>query len=119
MESIRRLVAWQRAMDLVVEVYDLSRCFPRDELFGLTSQVRRSVISVPSNIAEGNERDTLGERRHFISTARGSLAEVDTQLEAAVRVGYLERKRLSNAAELIDHTSRMLTNLRRNLNGRP
>lgn len=119
MQSVRRLVAWQRAMDLLVEVYDLSRVFPREEMFGLTSQLRRAALSVPSNIAEGNERDGAGERRHFLSNARGSLAEVDTQIEAALRLGYVTTAHIPNAVDLIDQVARMLTRMRQNVRGRP
>ena len=89
MASYRDLVAWQQAMELVVSVYELTRTFPREELFGLTSQVRRSAASIPSNIAEGQgRRSGTGEFRQFLYVARGSLNETETDLEVAIRLGY-------------------------------
>lgn len=87
--SYTELVAWQRAMDLAVEVYRATQGFPPDERFGLTSQVRRAAVSVPSNIAEGQGRLTKGEFRQFLGQARGSLLEVETQMELARRLGFL------------------------------
>jgi four helix bundle protein len=83
-----RLV-WQKAIALVTQVYLVTRSFPREELYGLTSQVRRSAVSVPSNIAEGQARFTPGEFRQFLGIARGSLAELETQLIIAENLGYL------------------------------
>lgn len=114
MQSARSLRAWQTSMDLLVEVYGLSRSFPRDELFVMTSQLRRAVLSVPSNIAEGNTRETVADRRHFFTAARGSLAEVDTQLEAAVRLGYAPQARIASILELVEHSNALLINLSRN-----
>jgi four helix bundle protein len=96
MESIRRrvssyrdLVVWQKAVDLVTEVYTATSSFPREEAFGLTAQMRRCAVSVPSNIAEGQGRATKGEFIQFLSHARGSLFELETQLHIAGRLGYL------------------------------
>ncbi|MGA8669035.1 MAG: four helix bundle protein [Terracidiphilus sp.] len=82
-QSFRDLLVWQRAIQLTVAVYRLTRDFPREELYGLTSQVRRSAISVASNIAEGQGRLTAGEFRQFLGIARGSNFEVQTQVEIA------------------------------------
>lgn len=82
------LRAWQAAMLLVEEVYSLTSTFPREEQFGLISQMRRAAVSVPSNIAEGAARNGTKELIHFLAIATGSLAELDTQLELAVRLGY-------------------------------
>jgi four helix bundle protein len=82
------LLAWQRAMDLCDEIYRLTSNFPSQEMFGLTSQLRKSAISVASNIAEGEGRLTRGERKQSLGHARGSLYEVETQLFIARRVGY-------------------------------
>jgi four helix bundle protein len=81
--SFRDLVVWQRAMQLTVAIYRLTRDFPRDEQYGLTSQIRRSAVSVPSNIAEGQGRLNAGEFRQFLGIARGSNCELQTQLEIA------------------------------------
>jgi len=81
--SFRDLVVWQRAMQLTVAIYRLSQKFPREEIYGLTSQIRRSAVSVPSNIAEGHGRLNSGEYRQFLGIARGSNFELQTQLEIA------------------------------------
>ncbi|MCD7097890.1 four helix bundle protein [Stenotrophomonas sp. MMGLT7] len=83
-----RLDAWQDSMDLVERVYALSATFPDAERFGLTSQVRRSAVSIPSNIAEGAARRSTPDYLRFLSIARGSLAELDTQMKIAERLGY-------------------------------
>jgi four helix bundle protein len=85
--------AWQKAMDLVVETYKVSRDFPKEELYGLTSQMRRAAVSVPANIAEGQGRRLSGEFIHFLGNARGSLLELDTHLEIALRLSYIEQKK--------------------------
>ena len=103
-ESYRDLIAWRKAMHLVREIYDATRLFPRDELYGLTSQLRRAAVSVPSNIAEGQARFSSKELAHFLSQARGSLVEIETQLLIAQDLGYLSatktRLLLQQAAEL-------------------
>jgi four helix bundle protein len=84
----RELVVWQRGMDIVEAVYRVTRAFPKSELYGLTSQVRRAAVSVPSNIAEGQTRATTKEYLNHISMAQASLAEVETQLEIARWLGF-------------------------------
>jgi four helix bundle protein len=84
------LLVWQATMELCETTYRLTSAFPKHELFGLTAQLRRSAISVPSNIAEGEGRLTWGERRQFLSHARGSLFELETQFLIAGRLGYIE-----------------------------
>jgi four helix bundle protein len=91
----RELQVWQRGMDLVVAVYRLSAEFPRAEIYGLTSQVRRSAVSVPSNIAEGHTRESTKEYLQHLSVAQASLAEVETQLEIACRLAYLRPEQLT------------------------
>jgi four helix bundle protein len=86
----RELLIWQRAMDLCEEVYRVTATFPGSEAYGLTVQLRKSAASIPSNIAEGEGRLTRGERRQFLSQARGSLFEVDTQIELASRFRYVQ-----------------------------
>ncbi|HLH20729.1 MAG TPA: four helix bundle protein [Bryobacteraceae bacterium] len=88
--SFRRLEVWQRGMELVEAVYRVSASFPKAELYGITSQIRRAALSVPSNIAEGHTRASTREYIQHLSVAQGSLAEVDTQLELAGRLGYLD-----------------------------
>ena len=111
--SHRRLVAWQLGKDLVEHIYRLSSAFPADERFGLTAQIRRAAVSIPSNIAEGNQRVSSADKRHFATVARGSVAEVETQLEIAIRLKMTSAESTEEAFELLDHPGRALTNLRR------
>ncbi len=83
------LVVWQSSIALVKTIYDLTSKFPREETFGLTAQMRRAAVSVPSNIAEGAARSSKKEFGHFLAIARGSLSELETQLEIAKQLGYL------------------------------
>ncbi len=78
--SYQDLVAWQKAMDLVTEIYRVSQKFPKEELFGLASQIRRAAVSIPSNIAEGRGKASKGDFQYFLGHARGSLSEVETQV---------------------------------------
>src|SRR5579864_9055186 len=89
MRGYRDLKTWQEAMELVKGVYVATRHFPRDELYGLTSQLRRAAVSIPSNIAEGQARFSSKEFAHFLSQARGSLVEIETQILIAQDLGYL------------------------------
>jgi four helix bundle protein len=86
----RDLHVWQRGMDLVEAVYRVSAAFPKSELYGLTGQIRRAAVSIPSNIAEGHTRESTKEYLNHVSMAQGSLAEVETQLELAVRLKLVE-----------------------------
>lgn len=89
MKHYKDLLVWQKAIGLVTHVYDVTRSFPGEERYGLTSQIRRAAVSVPSNIAEGQARLTPGEFLQFLGVARASLAELDTQLIIAEKPGYL------------------------------
>ncbi len=89
-ESFRELIAWQKAMALVTDVYRETEAFPSREIYGLTNQVRRAAVSVASNIAEGKGRLSKKEFVQFLANARGSLCEVQTQLEIAKNLGYLD-----------------------------
>ncbi|HLX83873.1 MAG TPA: four helix bundle protein [Terriglobales bacterium] len=88
--SYRDLVAWQKAMRFVAEIYAVTQRFPIEERFGLTGQLRRAAVSVPSNIAEGQARFSQKEFHHFLSMARGSLVEIETQILIAKELGYLQ-----------------------------
>ena len=90
--SYRDLIAWQKALALVTTIYEISAEFPKHELYGLTSQIRRAAVSVVSNIAEGQAHFSPKEFRHFLSHARGSLVEIETQLIIAQNLGYLQEK---------------------------
>ena len=108
MSSFRDLDVWQLGMDLVVEVYKLCRALPPEERFALTEQLRRAVISVPSNVAEGFSRNSPKEFRHFLQIASGSRAEVQTQLLIAERVGLLTREQTKPALLLTEGLGRAL-----------
>src|SRR4029434_5720887 len=87
--SFRDLDVWQLGVDVVIEIYRVTRAVPAEEKFGLTAQVRRAAVAIPSNIAEGHNRLGAAEFRRFVSIARGSVAEVETQLAVAVALGYI------------------------------
>jgi four helix bundle protein len=89
-QHYKDLVVWQKAIGLVTDVYRCTRCFPREELYGLVSQMRRAAVSVACNIAEGQGRLTRGEFRHFLGMTKGSLLELETQLIIAQRLDYIE-----------------------------
>ena len=110
-----QLDVWKLAMDLVVEIYSITKAFPSDERFGLAIQLRRAAVSIPSNIAEGNARQSRAEYRHFVSISRGSLAEVETELAVAERLKYVGSDGLSQAREKSTRTGQMLTKLRKSL----
>ena len=114
-QNYRDLIAWQKSMDLVESVYALTRAFPVDERYGLTSQLRRAVVSVPSNIAEGQGRRSRSEFVHFLSIAHGSLREVETQLLIAVRLGYLKSEASTPVLALSDEVGRLVSGLARSL----
>lgn len=88
MRKHHKLLAWQESVNLVKQVYEISSHYPKEELYGLTSQMRRAAVSVPSNIAEGAARDSSAEFARFLIIARGSLSELDTQLLIAKELGY-------------------------------
>jgi len=109
------LHVWQKSMDLAEKVYCLSKKFPHEEMYALTSQIRRAVVSIPSNIAEGKCRGTKSEYRHFLSIAIGSLAEVETQILLAVRFGYVTMADAQDSLKLREDISKMLVSLRAKL----
>ncbi|MDF1514117.1 MAG: four helix bundle protein [Anaerolineae bacterium] len=114
-QSHRDLIVWQKAMDMVVQVYHLTNHFPKSELYRLTSQVTRSAASVPANIAEGHARASTKEYAHFLAIAKGSLMETETFLMLAVRLDYLSQPQAAPALALITEISKMLTVLRKRL----
>ncbi len=109
--SYRDLVVWRKAIELVKQVYALTAEFPAHERYGLSDQLRRAAVSVPSNIAEGQGRQVVGEFRHFLRVALGSLAEVDTQLVIAVELGYLTAEATQPATDLALEIRKMLYTL--------
>ena len=115
--TYRELFVWQKAKALVVRVYQSTQTFPKTEIYGLTSQIRRAAVSVPSNIAEGQGRLTSGEFLHFLGIARGSLLELDTQLAVALDLRYLEAPQQMSLADEIHQVlgllNRLIESLRR------
>jgi four helix bundle protein len=111
----RELVAWQKAMDLVVLVYKVTEEYPRKEMFGLTNQTRRAAVSVPSNIAEGQGRQTSREFANFLAIARGSLQELETQTLLGKRLKFVSEHQASEVLSLADEVSRILRGLSRSL----
>jgi four helix bundle protein len=112
MRGYRDLVAWQKSMQLVKDIYRVTRGFPKDEIYALTSQLRRAAISVPSNLAEGHGRFSRKEFRQFIGHARGSLLEVETQLEIARDLGYLDSRAASDLMAEASEIARILNGLK-------
>ena len=98
----QELIVWQKAMELSKAIYRVTKSFPADERFGLASQLRRASVSVPSNIAEGQGRLTAGEFKQFLGTARGSVFEVETQVQLATELGYIPA---NDAEQIIELTS--------------
>ena len=113
--SYRDLLVWQKAMELVNQVYSVTDDFPQNELFGLTSQIRRSAVSIPSNIAEGHGRNSNKEFLRFIYIALGSLAELDTQTEIATRQQMLTEAQATSIFQQITETRKMLYGLANSL----
>ena len=111
----RDLKVWQVAMNLAEQCYHATKCYPKEELFGLTSQIRRAAVSVPANIAEGQGRQHTKEFLNFLSIARGSLMEVETHLILSQRVGLIDQTTLNALLKTSDEISRMLSGLRRAL----
>jgi len=110
-ESYRQLIAWQKSMDLVEAVYRCTRHFPREEMYCLTVQVRRAAISVASNIAEGQARHSQKEFHHFLTLARGSLVEIETQIEIAARLKYVDAAETGALLERCAELGRILNGL--------
>jgi four helix bundle protein len=115
MRPHEKLEVWSLAMDFVVEVYRSTEAFPKEEKFGLTSQIRRAAVSVPANIAEGAARQSSKEFIYFLSNAQGSASELETELTIAYRLGYLAQSRYSELLAMLDKIGRMITGLSQHL----
>lgn len=113
--SYRDLKVWQTSIDVVEHVYRLTQNFPKQEVYGLSSQIQRAAVSIPSNIAEGHARYSTKEFLQHLSIALGSLAELETQLVLAERLGYSNRNNLEVVLSKTDETGRMLRGLQRSL----
>ncbi len=115
-KSFRDLRVWQAGIELVENVYRLTRTFPQHKLYGLTGQMRRAAVSIPSNIAEGHTREHRKEYLYHLSVAQASLAELETQLEIATRPNYLQPEQLGQAMEQTASLGKQLYALRNALN---
>ncbi len=109
------LIVWQKGITLVKEIYRLTQKFPSEEKFGLVAQMRRSAVSIPSNIAEGQARHTTGEFIQFVSHAEGSVAELDTQLILSTELGFCSKPATEATVGLLFELKRMLNSLPRKL----
>ncbi len=118
-QSYKEMIVWQKAMELCTEIYRVSRKFPHEELYALTNQIRRAAVSIPSNIAEGQARKSTPEFVNFLSIAKGSLAELETQMEIAVRLKYLRSEDISSAISLCNEIGKMLVVLMQRLQTNP
>ena len=107
-DSYKDLIVWQRAMDIAKGVYEIAKLLPKDELFVLSSQMRRAAISIPSNIAEGQARNSSKEFRNFLSVAKGSAAELETQLLLCVEIGYCKEEDIMGVLSLIAEVAKMI-----------
>ena len=114
-KSYQDLETWKQAMALVVEVYRVTKLFPKEELFGLTSQVRRAAVSIPSNIAEGQGRDSTKEFLHHLSIAYGSLCEAETQILIAKKLDYLGQQDYESLLDLAGRVGRLINGLSKSL----
>ncbi len=115
MHNFRELKVWKKSRILVKDVYILTQKFPKAEQFGLTSQIRRSAISVPSNIAEGCGRDTKKQLSHFLEIAMGSSCELETQLLLAFDIGYLTEIELNTVVTQINKIQKMIVGFKKSL----
>lgn len=118
MRPHEKLEVWKKAVDFVVLIYEITKSFPSDEKFGLTSQIRRASVSIPANIAEGAARRTDNEFLQFVSIAQGSSSEVETELLIAYRIGYLQQTKYSELKQELDSIGRMLVGLSNHLKNR-
>jgi len=110
-KSYKDLQIWQRSMDLVEKIYRITGKLPNSEQWGLSSQMRRAAVSVPSNIAEGYGRQATGEYRHHLSIARASLLELETQVLLCHRLGFLDESEVNSLIDEIEEISKMIASL--------
>ncbi|MGA2619442.1 MAG: four helix bundle protein [Thermoguttaceae bacterium] len=114
-KSYEELLVWQEAVNLAQQVYKATKAFPQEERYGLTSQMRRAAVSVPSNVAEGQARETRGEFVQFLGHSRGSLAELDTQLILAQKMSFLAPPAAAELRQQVAKVGKLLNGLRRSL----
>ena len=114
-KTFKELIAWQEAMNLVEMTYQETKNFPKEELYGLTSQIRRAVVSIPANIAEGNGRKSRKEYLHFLSISNGSLKELETHILIAERLKYISIEKSDKLQAKLQTVSRLVSGLRNSL----
>ncbi len=114
-QSYRELEVWRLAIDLADKVYDVTENFPKQEIYGLTSQIRRAAVSIPSNIAEGSARSGTKELLYFLNIARGSVAELETQLILSEKRRYIDNSQIEKLFLITDSIGKMLTKLYKTL----
>jgi four helix bundle protein len=115
MKTFRDLLVWQKSMPFVTEIYKVSKSFPKEETFGLTAQLRRSAVSIPSNISEGYGREGVKDYLRFLNIAIASLFELQTQIEIAYNLGYIKKEEFENLYELSREIERMLSSFIRSI----
>ncbi|MGL4874348.1 MAG: four helix bundle protein [Clostridium sp.] len=113
--SYMDLVVWRRAMDLVEEIYLLTKKFPKEERYSLVDQLRRAAVSIPSNIAEGQQRNSTAQFKYFLSIAQGSRAEVETQIIIAFRLKYIDQNEMNKILNICAEIGKMINGLSRKL----
>lgn len=111
LQTYKEFTVWQKSMDLAVEIYRLVKILPKTETYALSDQMRRAVVSIPSNIAEGQGRNSTREFINFLGFARGSQKELETQLLLCLRIGYFTEKDVSVAMNLCEEVGKMLSSL--------
>jgi four helix bundle protein len=110
-QSYRQLIAWQKSMDFVMDVYEVTKAFPRDELYGLATQLRRAAVAVPTNIADGQARFSPNEFFYFLGRARGALVEVETQLLIAQNLSYFSAEQGQRLLDRASEVGKILNGL--------
>ena len=114
-EEVKNLIAWQRAIELNKEIYKLVKQLPKEEIYALSDQMRRAVVSIPSNIAEGKGRHSVKEYSHFLSIALGSCYELETQLYLCAELGFIDKETTKEAADLCSEVCRLISGLIRSI----
>ena len=115
MKTHKDLIAWQKSIDLVVDIYEITKQFPQNEIYGLISQIRRSVISIPSNIAEGAGRKSNKELLYFLNISLGSLSELETQIIISNRLNYINEDEFMKINEKIQELFKIISGLKNSL----
>ena len=116
MSNYKELVVWQKAILLVTDIYKLTKTFPKEEIYGLSAQMQRAVVSIPSNIAEGNDRNSSKEFSQFLRIARGSLAELETQIIISEKLEYTNNDQVTPLLNNCYETGRMINGLLKKIN---